>query len=549
MDCNIVPNAACNNIFSHSLMTFYDEANYHIVINNILKDVLNLYNADRSYIFLYDLENKVQKYSYEICAENVSPQIEIIKEIPLDNSPFINNILFNYSSFIVNDIDNVNDLPEIEYEILKSQDIKSLILTPITHMNKILGYMGVDIVKEYRNWSDQDTTLIFLLGQIVGASVARNKENEKELSTTHGNNIIRALESIYNDIPIGIELYNSSGCAIDLNNTDMKIFGIEDKWKVMGLSIFDNPLFPDQYKDLLRQGKGFDLIFDYDFSKTTEYFKSNYKEEIKYINCKAHIIKDKNDKTLYFILFNSDITSLREMQQNLIISKNKAEEADKLKMAFLANMSHEIRTPLNAIVGFSDILLHTDAQDEKEEYNKIISTNSELLLNLINDILDLSKIETGALDYNEELIDLNTLFEEFETSFKLRLSKKINLILRIPANKYRIHFDKKITSQLLNNFLSNAVKYTIEGEIEFGYYIQDNGIKIFVRDTGIGISEENKKKIFNRFEKVDNFAQGTGLGLSICKAIIDIINGEIGFESELNTGSYFWVWIPCKIES
>lgn len=549
MDCNIVSNAACNNIFSHSLMTFYDEANYHIVINNILKDVLNLYNADRSYIFLYDLENKVQKYSYEICAENVSPQIEIIKEIPLDNSPFINNILFNYSSFIVNDIDNVNDLPEIEYEILKSQDIKSLILTPITHMNKILGYMGVDIVKEYRNWSDQDTTLIFLLGQIVGASVARNKENEKELSTTHGNNIIRALESIYNDIPIGIELYNSSGCAIDLNNTDMKIFGIEDKWKVMGLSIFDNPLFPDQYKDLLRQGKGFDLIFDYDFSKTTEYFKSNYKEEIKYINCKAHIIKDKNDKTLYFILFNSDITSLREMQQNLIISKNKAEEADKLKMAFLANMSHEIRTPLNAIVGFSDILLHTDAQDEKEEYSKIISTNSELLLNLINDILDLSKIETGALDYNEELIDLNTLFEEFETSFKLRLSKKINLILRIPANKYRIHFDKKITSQLLNNFLSNAVKYTIEGEIEFGYYIQDNGIKIFVRDTGIGISEENKKKIFNRFEKVDNFAQGTGLGLSICKAIIDIINGEIGFESELNKGSYFWVWIPCKIES
>ena len=218
-------------------------------------------------------------------------------------------------------------------------------------------------------------------------------------------------------------------------------------------------------------------------------------------------------------------------------------------MAFLANMSHEIRTPLNAIVGFSDILLHTDAQDEKEEYSKIISTNSELLLNLINDILDLSKIETGALDYNEELIDLNTLFEEFETSFKLRLSKKINLILRIPANKYRIHFDKKITSQLLNNFLSNAVKYTIEGEIEFGYYIQDNGIKIFVRDTGIGISEENKKKIFNRFEKVDNFAQGTGLGLSICKAIIDIINGEIGFESELNKGSYFWVWIPCKIES
>ena len=233
--------------------------------------------------------------------------------------------------------------------------------------------------------------------------------------------------------------------------------------------------------------------------------------------------------------------------QNLIIAKNKAEEADKLKMAFLANMSHEIRTPLNSIVGFSEILLQTENQSEKEEFSNIISTNSELLLNLINDILDLSKIEAGVLDYHEEVFDLNRLFEKFETSFKMRISNQVSLKLNESCNTISILFDKKIISQLLNNFLSNAVKYTLKGEIEFGYLLENNGLKIYVRDTGIGISDENKKKIFNRFEKVDNFAQGTGLGLSICKAILEIIKGNIGFKSKLNEGSYFWAWIPCKI--
>ena len=193
-------------------------------------------------------------------------------------------------------------------------------------------------------------------------------------------------------------LYNASGCIIDINNTDMKIFGVEDKWKIMGFSIFNNPLIPEENKESLRNGNGFDLIFDYEFSKIKDYYDSIYSDQIKYINCKAHVIKDNQGKILYFILFNSDITSLREMQQNLIIAKNKAEEADKLKMAFLANMSHEIRTPLNSIVGFSEILLQTENQSEKEEFSNIISTNSELLLNLINDILDLSKIEAGVLD-------------------------------------------------------------------------------------------------------------------------------------------------------
>lgn len=543
---NIFTNASCNNIFSHSLMSFYDDANHHNVINQILQDILSLFNADRSYIFLYDFENKVQWYEYEACSKDVIPQKDIIVKVPLTDSSCINNLVFNYKPLIMNDVEDMKELSISEYDILKAQDIKSIIITPITHMDKVLGYIGVDIVKDYRKWREQDVTLLYLLSHIVGASIAIDKKSSK-LEKSEANNIVRVLESIYNDIPIGIELYNPSGNIIDINNTDMKIFGITDKWKIMGVSVFDNPVLPEEQKEQLRKGEDFELIFDYDFSKLKDYYQSEFVGETKYISCTGRTIKDRDGKVLYYLLFNSDITGLREIQQKLIVAKEKAEESEKLKMAFLANMSHEIRTPLNAIVGFSDILVVTDEVEEREEFSKIISNNSELLLNLINDILDLSKIEAGVFDYHEELFNLNELFEKFELSFKIRTSDKIILEYRRNREIVSIYFDSNRTSQLLNNFLSNAVKYTTEGKIEFGFFVENGGIRIYVRDTGIGISEENKKRIFKRFEKVDNFAQGTGLGLSICKAMVEHVKGEIGFESELGKGSYFWAWFPCKI--
>ena len=543
---NIFTNASCNNIFSHSLMSFYDDANHHNVINQILQDILSLFNADRSYIFLYDFENKVQWYEYEACSKDVIPQKDIIVKVPLTDSSCINNLVFNYKPLIMNDVEDMKELSISEYDILKAQDIKSIIITPITHMDKVLGYIGVDIVKDYRKWREQDVTLLYLLSHIVGASIAIDKKSSK-LEKSEANNIVRVLESIYNDIPIGIELYNPSGNIIDINNTDMKIFGITDKWRIMGVSVFDNPVLPEEQKEQLRKGEDFELLFDYDFSKLKDYYQSEFVGETKYISCTGRTIKDRDGKVLYYLLFNSDITGLREIQQKLIVAKEKAEESEKLKMAFLANMSHEIRTPLNAIVGFSDILVVTDEVEEREEFSKIISNNSELLLNLINDILDLSKIEAGVFDYHEELFNLNELFEKFELSFKIRTSDKIILEYRRNREIVSIYFDSNRTSQLLNNFLSNAVKYTTEGKIEFGFFVENGGIRIYVRDTGIGISEENKKRIFKRFEKVDNFAQGTGLGLSICKAMVEHVKGEIGFESELGKGSYFWAWFPCKI--
>ena len=236
-----------------------------------------------------------------------------------------------------------------------------------------------------------------------------------------------------------------------------------------------------------------------------------------------------------------DITEDIRYKENLISAKNKAEEADKLKSTFLANMSHEIRTPLNAIVGFSALLSETEEVDERIEYKQLIETNSEILLKLIGDILDLSKIEVGAVEIHREKFDLSSLCEELFRSFQQRLQNpEVTLKLINPYAKCMAKFDKHRFIQIFTNFVTNAIKYTPYGEIVMGYECQPGQVRLYVRDTGIGIPDDKKQRIFGRFEKLDTFAQGTGLGLSICKAIAESTGGKVGFESEENVGSEFW---------
>ena len=241
-----------------------------------------------------------------------------------------------------------------------------------------------------------------------------------------------------------------------------------------------------------------------------------------------------------------DVTERQLMIGELEKARRQAEQSDKLKSAFLANMSHEIRTPLNAIVGFSDLLMITDNPAEKEEYSKIINANNELLLKLINDILDLSKIEAGSVELKYEEFDLAVYFDELATSMQWRIKNpQVRLVSVNPYTACMVKLDKKRFAQILTNYVTNAIKYTPEGTIEMGYEKVEEGIRIYVRDTGIGIPEDKKDKVFYRFEKLDEFAQGTGLGLSICKAIVEACEGSIGFESEYGKGSFFWAVLPC----
>ena len=259
--------------------------------------------------------------------------------------------------------------------------------------------------------------------------------------------------------------------------------------------------------------------------------------------------RDAAGKPLTLIGSSLVISIRKQMEQELISAKEKAEESSRLKSAFLANMSHEIRTPLNAIVGFSGLLMETTEQQEKEEYIKIIHINNELLLKLINDILDLSKIESGSVELQYEDFDLSEYFDDMVTSMKQRMTNPgVRLIASNPYSGCKVRLDKNRIAQIMTNYVTNAIKYTRKGFIEMGYESKDEGIRLYVKDSGIGIPEDKKHKVFHRFEKLDEFAQGTGLGLSICKAIAESMGGYVGYESRYGEGSLFWAVLPCNAE-
>ena len=500
------------------------------------------------------------------------------------------------------------------------------------------------------------------------------------------------LHNIFNDLSVGLELYDKDGLMIDVNYSRLRSMGIKDKKDILGYNLFNYTSFSDEIKEQIRKGETVRFMAKYDFDDLCRLFPTNLsgikffeitvsfvhndKSEItnymvitqditervlwqnKYDNLYEEVVRSKKElleseqrmihlirqnelvlnninsglayiandyivqwenislcsKSLSYeaykkgepcyltahnrttpcencvmqrarksgqvesILFNldnkhvievfatpifneqgdvdgvvirvDDVTERQHMIGELEKARSRAEQSDKLKSAFLANMSHEIRTPLNAIVGFSDLLMVTEDQEEKEEFIQIINANNELLLKLINDILDLSKIEAGSVELKYEDFDLAVYFNELAASMHRRV---VNPQVRlVPVNPYEtctVRLDKNRLAQILTNFVTNAIKYTSKGTIEMGYEKIDGDIRLYVRDTGIGIPEDKKDKVFHRFEKLDEFAQGTGLGLSICKAIVEACRGEIGFESEFDKGSLFWAVLPCLFDS
>ncbi len=244
-------------------------------------------------------------------------------------------------------------------------------------------------------------------------------------------------------------------------------------------------------------------------------------------------------------IFAVDITDQKKKEEMLIEAREKAMEADKLKMAFLANMSHEIRTPLNAIVGFSTMLDKTSDPAKRARFVTIIQQNNEMLLKIINDVLDTAKIESNTLDVHPEPTDVNTLMVAVDNTVRLRLPKDVAMNMVLGEPKCEIITDSDRLSQILVNLLTNAIKFTSRGSITFGYEIRENEIYFYVRDTGKGIAPADMGKLFTRFTKLNNFVQGTGLGLSISKSIVERMGGKIGATSEgENKGSLFWFTLP-----
>ena len=484
----------------------------------------------------------------------------------------------------------------------------------------------------------------------------------------------RILNNIYNNIPIGIELYDKDGYMIDLNRKDMEMFYISAKEDIIGINLFDNPLFPEEMKWKLKNHEEVDFTFRYDFSKLNGYYinhcnkgtidlttkatalyddeeiltnyllinvdktentvaynkiqkfksffdlvgdyakvgyahfdalsrdgyalKSWYKNvgeregtplpEIIGVHAHFHpedravilsfldkvvrgtasklcrdvrILREDEhytwtrinvlvrnyrpeDNIIEMLCINYDITELKETERMLINAKERAEESDRLKSAFLANMSHEIRTPLNAIVGFSSLLQETNDPEEKRQYINIVEENNKLLLQLISDILDLSKIESGTFEMCPVKVDARQLCTDLVNSLRIKTEENVELCLSPYLPELYFTSDKNRLHQVLMNFVTNAIKFTSEGSITVGYEIEGNDVKFYVKDTGMGIAPQKQKDIFKRFVKLNNFSPGTGLGLSICQSIAAQLGGELGVESEPGKGSCFWFIHP-----
>ena len=786
------------NFVSQSLLRFLRDEAVESCIADILRDILNLYNGKgRVYIFEYDEIYAHHSCIYEVVSEGVSAEIDNLQDMPASESKWWSEQILSGKPIILNTLEQLLEEAPDEYQILVVQGIKSLMVTPLMTGDRVWGYMGIDLVETYHDWSNEDFQWFSSLGNIINICIELRKTKDKVIrEQTFLNNLFhfmpmgyirmsiirdennkpcdyrvtdanevsstffglplesyigslasekhpdylqklnfleeildsnsyrekdeyfprterythwviyspgkdeivglfldstgsvqanRALDrseklfkNIFANIPAGVEIYDKDGYLIDLNNKDLEIFGVVNKSDVIGVNFFDNPNVPQNIRDRVRNEDLVDFRLNYSFEQAEGYYETNRSNAIELyskvsklydnegnfsgyilisidnteridamnrirdfenfflmisdyakvgyaklnlLNRKGYAIKQwyknlgeeedtlldevvgvythmhpedrkrfldfydevRDGKRRHFqgemrirrpgtknewnwvssnvmvtnykpeeneieiIGINYDITELKETEAELIQARDKAEMMDRLKSAFLANMSHEIRTPLNAIVGFSDLLVETEELAERQEYIKIVRENNDLLLQLISDILDLSKIEAGTFEFTSGDVDVNLLCEDIVRSMGMKAKEEVELVFDDHLPVCHVISDRNRIHQVISNFVNNAMKFTSEGSIHVGYKLKDGELEFYVEDTGIGIEKEQLPHIFERFVKLNSFVHGTGLGLSICQSIVEQLGGRIGVDSEKGKGSRFWFTIPGVI--
>ncbi|WP_291529267.1 ATP-binding protein [Bacteroides sp. UBA939] len=395
-----------------------------------------------------------------------------------------------------------------------------------------------------KNTNHDNMIDIFLLN-----STELHKAQQK-LSATN-NKLTMTLE-VANIVPWKWDLQNKT-ILCDVNKlVELSVHGrnVEETQLAVPESAYFSKIFKE---DRIRVEQAYQDLIEGRAEKVKEEYRivnvqRNNQCKIDWVEARAVVeTRDEDGKPLTLVGSSLLITNRKKMEQELTTAKDRAEESNRLKSAFLANMSHEIRTPLNAIVGFSGILASIEEEQEKQEYVNIIENNNTLLLQLVSDILDLSKIEAGTLDFQYSNVELNEFIKGLESNFQLRLkSNVVKLEVVTPSEPCIAYTEKNRLSQLFINLVNNAIKFTEEGSIRFGYELRGENLYFYVSDTGCGIPKDKQKDIFNRFVKLNTFVQGTGLGLSICKTLIDHMDGKIGVESEEGKGSTFWFTLPYK---
>ncbi|MDC7163082.1 ATP-binding protein [Bacteroides stercoris] len=665
------------NSISHSLSHFLKDESVASGIYEILKDILDFFHAGRAYIFEYEKDYTFQTCTYEVVAEGVLPAVEAFRNIPVTFMPWWTTQVLSQKPILFESLYKLPEMEEGEFRLLEQQGIKALMAVPLVANDTVKGFMGVDLVDRTILWSNEDYQWLGSLANIISICVELRKTQDEAIRERQAlDRSEKLFRNIFANIPAGVEIYDTDGFLVDVNNKNIEIFGIRDKADVIGINLFENPNLSPQLIEQIRDRDIVDFRLDYEFENVEGYYPSGKRNKINlytkisklydskgnftgyaFINIdntermdalnricdfenffllisdyakvgyaksnlldrKGYAIKqwyknmgedentplsdiigvynkmhpDDRKRILDFlykarlgevrdfkgeirilhpgteaqwnwvrtnvvvnqyqpengvielISVNYDITELKETEAKLIDAKEKAETADRLKSAFLANMSHEIRTPLNAIVGFSSLLVQGENPEEREQYMAIVEENNELLLQLISDILDLSKIEAGTFDFVKQELDVNQLCEDMVRTMKLKAKPGVEVVFDHRLPECIIVSDRNRLNQVIANFMNNAIKFTSTGSIRLGYgQAETNLLRFYVADTGIGIIQEKQAEIFDRFVKLNSFVHGTGLGLSISKSIVEQLGGTIGVESESGKGACFWFTLP-----
>ena len=665
------------NSISHSLSHFLKDESVASGIYEILKDILDFFHAGRAYIFEYEKDYTFQTCTYEVVAEGLLPAVEAFRNIPVTFMPWWTTQVLSQKPILFESLYKLPEMEEGEFRLLEQQGIKALMAVPLVANDTVKGFMGVDLVDRTILWSNEDYQWLGSLANIISICVELRKTQDEAIRERQAlDRSEKLFRNIFANIPAGVEIYDTDGFLVDVNNKNIEIFGIRDKADVIGINLFENPNLSPQLIEQIRDRDIVDFRLDYEFENVEGYYPSGKRNKINlytkisklydskgnftgyaFINIdntermdalnricdfenffllisdyakvgyaksnlldrKGYAIKqwyknmgedentplsdiigvyskmhpDDRKRILDFlykarlgevrdfkgeirilhpgteaqwnwvrtnvvvnqyqpengvielISVNYDITELKETEAKLIDAKEKAETADRLKSAFLANMSHEIRTPLNAIVGFSSLLVQGENPEEREQYMAIVEENNELLLQLISDILDLSKIEAGTFDFVKQELDVNQLCEDMVRTMKLKAKPGVEVVFDHRLPECIIVSDRNRLNQVIANFMNNAIKFTSTGSIRLGYgQAETNLLRFYVADTGIGIIQEKQAEIFDRFVKLNSFVHGTGLGLSISKSIVEQLGGTIGVESESGKGACFWFTLP-----
>lgn len=426
-----------------------------------------------------------------------------------------------------------------DLDVLNFYKVDSLIVRTFKDMDgKIIGFIGFADNQRIYPVSEEELTAIQMVISLLSKEITVREYKERGIRAT------KTLESIMNNM--GVDIYVNSFDSHDMlyANASMaapyggiKHFEGKKCWQALYKDKTGECDFCPKWHLIDENGRP-TKVYSWDYQRPFD------KSWFRVFSAAFEWI----DGQMAHVITSVDITHQKHIEEQLRLAKDKAENLDRLKSAFLANMSHEIRTPLNSIVGFSDLLAVTDDAEERAEYNEIVQENNQLLLQLISDILDLSKIEAGTLDFDMDYINVHELCSSIIKSYQINQTSKVPIIFDSTSPVYYIHSDKKRLMQVITNFINNAIKFTTEGDITLGYHlINDEQIEFYVKDTGIGIEADKLDQVFDRFVKLNTFAKGTGLGLAICRSIIEHLNGNIGVESEFGKGSRFWFNHPFDI--